>query len=790
MSFDGPQRSHVIQGAVCGLGATAVVWTAALLPPGELGPAAAFLLLGSTTGLLGSRRHRDAGIAESGFAVTALLLHGPGAAVLAVSLGRAVAFFTPRRDGRPPAAHAGAVQIGRHALAGTIGALAWLAGRGGGVASGWGDIVIPLAGFVLLRTAVDRVVDGALANSARPPRLAVRRWARTLAVGFAGALVGLLIAALHAFPGGPTGLLLIPAAAVALALHDSAPRRRKSDGRGSEAAYRTIAAGLARAIGARERGVTQHLDRVRDLSLAIGRRIGLDALQLEALAIAAQLHEIESLAVAESGASTDVSCPRVRAHPSVCDEILDAIAFPDAVQPIVRHQHERWNGAGHPDALAGEEIPIGARILAAVDCYDALVFNRPARRVLPCAEALNHIRRESGRKFDPRVVSALAAQVACEAGDSVLAVSHSAAPDAVDDLVVPDRGRFDGARAELLGLYEIERVAAHRLDVEENLGLIAAKVAALIPHESLVLYRSTECDGALVARFAWGASARRLVGHRIPPGQRLSGWAAAERRAISGGARRAADTWGGFHWDFDDGEENSALAALRTALSAPLVARGVSLGALTLYDRDDRSFTVEERATLVAIAGHMARAVSRADPRDPDYLQSLTDPLTGLPNARYLEICAADFTPGRAGHGHGFGLLAFHVGEFESICQRSGIAAAERLVAVVARRLAAACEPNEVPVRFGRDLFLVLRPAADAAELLVRWERLLEAGDSGAVELPDGAPTRPGLIAALAQCPHDGSDLEALIAALGARLDDRSTPGARVIPFRVAHQAG
>ncbi len=98
----------------------------------------------------------------------------------------------------------------------------------------------------------------------------------------------------------------------------------------------------------------------------------------------------------------------MKTHTVVGAELVERIRFPYSVAPMVRGHHEKWNGAGYPDGLKGEEIPIGARILAAVDTLDALASDRQYRRALPLDEAIQVILAESGKSFDPRVVDVLA----------------------------------------------------------------------------------------------------------------------------------------------------------------------------------------------------------------------------------------------------------------------------------------------------------------------------------------------------------------------------------------------
>src|ERR1700675_4650524 len=150
---------------------------------------------------------------------------------------------------------------------------------------------------------------------------------------------------------------------------------------------RTIEA-LALAIEAKDHTTHTHLQRVRTYAVAVAAQLNLPEDEIEALRAAALLHDIGKLAVPEQiinkpGRLTPEEFEKIKVHPIIGAEILDRVAFPYPVSPIVRAHHERWDGTGYPEGLAAEGIPIGARILAAVDCLDALASDRQYRPAIP-----------------------------------------------------------------------------------------------------------------------------------------------------------------------------------------------------------------------------------------------------------------------------------------------------------------------------------------------------------------------------------------------------------------------
>src|ERR1700739_1426207 len=172
---------------------------------------------------------------------------------------------------------------------------------------------------------------------------------------------------------------------------------------------------LALAIEAKDHTTHDHLQRVRIYAMELAKELGLSADENEAVQAASVVHGIGNLAVTEHiisqpGKLTPEEFEKMKIHPIIGAEILEQVKFPYPVVPIVRSHHEKWDGSGYPNGLKGEEIPIGARILAVVDCLDALASERQYRRAMPLEEAIAFIIVEANRSFDPKVVEVLSAR--------------------------------------------------------------------------------------------------------------------------------------------------------------------------------------------------------------------------------------------------------------------------------------------------------------------------------------------------------------------------------------------
>ena len=178
---------------------------------------------------------------------------------------------------------------------------------------------------------------------------------------------------------------------------------------------------LALAIDAKDQTATSHIRRVQVYAAGIAQAMGMAEPEVQGLRTAALLHDIGKLAVPEHilskpGPLTQEEFQRMQVHPQVGAEIIAHVPFPYPVAPIIQSHHERWDGKGYPSGLSGEAIPFGARILAAVDYFDALSSDRPFHKALSRDEALEQIKQEAGKALDPAVVETLGAADAAARG--------------------------------------------------------------------------------------------------------------------------------------------------------------------------------------------------------------------------------------------------------------------------------------------------------------------------------------------------------------------------------------
>ena len=185
---------------------------------------------------------------------------------------------------------------------------------------------------------------------------------------------------------------------------------------------------IARMIEARDEGTGEHCERLAQLAVALGRELALDADDLKTLRRGGYLHDIGKLGIPDAvllkpGTLTPEEWDVMRQHVDIGVEICSPLRSLKPVLPIIRHHHERWDGSGYPDGLAGEEIPYLARVFQVVDVFDALTSDRCYRQALTTVEALDTLHQETFAKhwWDPEIVPRFAELVRREGVEALLA---------------------------------------------------------------------------------------------------------------------------------------------------------------------------------------------------------------------------------------------------------------------------------------------------------------------------------------------------------------------------------
>ena len=540
---------------------------------------------------------------------------------------------------------------------------------------------------------------------------------------------------------------------------------------------RTIEA-LALAIEAKDQTTHEHLQRVRIYAIEVAKELGMTGTDLEALHAAALLHDIGKLAVpehiiAKPGRLTPEEFEKMKIHTVVGAEILERVRFPYPVVPIVRAHHEKWDGSGYPFGLKGAEIPIGARILSAVDYLDALASDRQYRRAMPLGEVMKRLGAESGKSFDPKVVEVLQRRYHSLEN---LAIAHSSQNGNLESL--PSRKITHGtgpaagyenaavsnapgreatflssiaaARQEAQSLFELSQDLGASLSLGETLSVFSVKLKPMVPYDAIAIYIVRE--GVLVPEYVNGDNYRLFSSLRIPLGDGLSGWVAQNKKPIINGNPSVEP---GYLNDPDK------FSTLRSALAVPLEGVKGVIGVLALYRAERDAFTSDHLRLLLAVSGKMALAIENALKYQQAESSATTDYLTGLPNARSLFLqLDRELARCKRDNSH-LAVMVCDMNGFKKINDRFGHLEGNRVLRLFAQALKDSCREYDYVARMGGDEFVIIAAGlqADAAAKKVEQIRPLarQAGfDVCGEEILS-------LSVGVAVSPEDGNDAEQLL---------------------------
>jgi putative nucleotidyltransferase with HDIG domain len=296
---------------------------------------------------------------------------------------------------------------------------------------------------------------------------------------------------------------------------------------------------LALAIDAKDQVTHGHIRRVQRYTLALARAVGVtNDKELDAIRAAALLHDTGKLAVPEyilnkPGPLTASEFERMKVHADVGADILKSIDFPYPVEPIVRHHHEQWDGSGYPAGLKGQEIPLGARILSVVDCYDALTSDRPYRPRMSRAQAENILKDRKGAAYDPWIVDEFIRLLdrleEADAAEERGLTSEYGPPPAL----APEQLNVIAATtAEEREFSELRRELARAPSVTVATDILFRHTKRVMPAVTLAFYVPRKGTDELGVVAAFGVGAEALLDLRVTIGERISGWAFAHTQGV------------------------------------------------------------------------------------------------------------------------------------------------------------------------------------------------------------------------------------------------------------------
>jgi putative nucleotidyltransferase with HDIG domain len=520
---------------------------------------------------------------------------------------------------------------------------------------------------------------------------------------------------------------------------------------------------LALAIDAKDQVTHGHIRRVQNYTLALAKALGIrDDLMLRAIEASALLHDMGKLAIPEHilnkpGKLTAAEFDKMKLHASIGAEILSSIEFPYPVVPIVRHHHENWDGTGYPAGIQGTQIPIGARILSVVDCFDALTSDRPYRPALSDDEAVKILMQRRGNMYDPLIVDTFV-RIRKE-----LVASFDHSPPPVAKAIAkaqqsePIAARPDSVvEGDGLALFLLYQVLTDFVDRgwDDAADLVTYRLSQVVPLSRAAVFAYDTAADVLVCVSTHGPGLTALRGRPRRLGEGLSGWVAANRRAIMNSlpALDLANLCPG------------ASSELSSTLSVPLILRDSLVGVLTIYARSEQAFNEHHRQIAEGIAPHIAGLLGRARV----FTSAAESALPNFPNARHLDYYIRQRLQGR--NHSPFALIVLRLDQ--QFSQQADVTFLEQVAAFAAANLRGA---DLVFVCGVTTLVCLLADGNELAAESVR-ERLL------AFHVPHAAGQEPQQLCAfrstIVRAPRDGETLaellssaDELLATIGSSVD-------------------
>jgi diguanylate cyclase (GGDEF)-like protein/putative nucleotidyltransferase with HDIG domain len=590
------------------------------------------------------------------------------------------------------------------------------------------------------------------------------------------ALPGIIIAVIR--PGWIYTLITFPIIAAIYLTSRISFERLKAKTREAEDLSRlhlATAEALATAIDAKDQTTHCHVRRMQIYADGMGKLLALSAPEVSALKAGALLHDVGKLAVPDHilnkpGVLTPAEFEKTKIHTVVGAELLSRVEFPYPVLPIIRHHHERWDGRGYPDGLKEEQIPVTARIMSVVDCYDSAREDRPFRPGKSREDALDLLHKGTGSHFDPRIVdlfvanlekfeAEIAAQGLAEqlhlsqrAGGPIAAPAD-ATEHAKENKSFRAYNQIRNAHREVYALYEIARMFGSSLEVENTLSTLVHKVGHIVPFDTCVVYLFDEAKGFAETALAVGLNADAMQGRSVARGEGVTGFALANRRSVN----RIHPSL-----DFVDGSLDGAYGSMA---ALPLYKDELLLGALSVYSVNLQEYSDDQIRLLETVTRLASDALANAVNHARAESNALTDPLTGLPNARSLQLRFEQEVARARRTGSPFQLIMLDLDDFKLVNDTFGHKFGDRMLREVAALVHAQFREYDFLARYAGDEFVAIVPDVAADQVGELRERIERAVSDFSIEVRSQGSARVGISIGWALFGPDGETLDQLLVA-------------------------
>lgn len=533
---------------------------------------------------------------------------------------------------------------------------------------------------------------------------------------------------------------------------------------------------LATAIDAKDQTTHGHVRRVQIYAAGLGKVLRLSNAEIAALKAGALLHDVGNLAVPphilnKPGRLSPAEFDRMKIHTTVGALLLTRVEFPYPVVPIVRHHHEQWNGLGYPDGLKGDQIPITARIIAVVDCFDSVREDRPFRRGMTRDEAIALLLRGSGTHFDPRVIDLFIkhlpefeSQIAARGLPQQLPAAQVLEPfNLVEADITQTRERgcymaydqIKNAHREVYALYEIARTFGSSLNIQDTLAILVDKVGHIVSFDTCVVYLYDEGQGYATAAHVAGKNSALLKSKCIAPGEGVTGFAMANRSAVNQLQPSL---------DFA-GAESERGVNYRSMASLALVKDEALLGALSVYSLELDRYTDDHMRLLETVTKLASDALANSMHHAEAESNALTDVLTGLPNARYLALRFEEEVSRAHRTGRSFQVVMLDLDDFKIVNDTFGHKVGDKMLREMARIIQAQLREYDFLARYAGDEFVAVVQELVGSQVEELRARIENAVAQFSLHIRADRRAQVGISIGTATYGNDGETLDQLLIA-------------------------
>ncbi len=580
----------------------------------------------------------------------------------------------------------------------------------------------------------------------------------------AGGLFALLLGMSVYFFGFAVSIAFVPflvAAFIGYRLHVSGLAAKTREIREASRLHLATVEALATAIDARDQVGVGHVRRTQIYAVGLGRLMDLDDDEVDALRTGALLHDIGKLAIPDHilnkpGGLTPAELEKTKIHPEVGALILEKVGFNTPVIPTIRYHHERWDGTGYPERLAGDAIPLTARILAVADAFDTIRGARPYRPAMPREKARQIIQAEAGVRYDPKVVDVLLRNLHnLEAEIEKQGLHYNESATSAKGLTQNYVEQIKLANREVFSLYELAREFGSSVDLDETMEMFTRKIREFVPFETCAVYLLDHSKRSATAAHVAGDNAELLRLRQIRVGQGATGFALRERRVVHN-----------VEPDLDfQYSQNEMTQIYLTMASVPLIADDELIGAVTIYSQELEEYGEENIRLLETISRIAADAIGKSLKHDEATTNAMTDPMTNLPNARSLQR-QFDREVARASRaGSRFQVLMLDLDGFKAVNDTYGHKAGDEMLRAISRVMSEQLREYDFLARYGGDEFIAIVPETDAGDVEDLCRRIEKAVGDFRLPVGEGKTTSVGVSLGSASYPDMGETFDQVIVA-------------------------